>query len=197
MRLCADGWVRPARHVVSPNRDRRPPGCAPTLLVLHSISLPAGEFGGGAIEALFTNRLDASAHPAFRDLEGLRVSAHFLVRRSGELVQFVSVRDRAWHAGLSRWRGRERCNDFSIGVELEGTDREPFAPGQYARLIALVAALRARLPLREVAAHAEVAPGRKTDPGAGFAWQRWLRALARAGCACNFQERRVNCRHKC
>jgi len=151
-----------------------------TLLVLHAISLPPGRFGGDAIERLFTNRLDAAAHPFFREIAALRVSAHFLVRRSGELVQFVPIGRRAWHAGASRWRGRERCNDFSVGVELEGTDRGGFSAAQYARLAALVRALRRALPLRELAAHSDVAPGRKTDPGARFDWSRLLAELARA-----------------
>jgi AmpD protein len=129
---------------------------------------------------LFTNRLDPAAHPSFREIAALRVSAHFLVRRNGELVQFVAVPLRAWHAGLSRWRGRERCNDFSIGVELEGTDRGAFTGAQYACLAALVRALRERTPLREFAAHSDVAPGRKSDPGTRFDWSRFATALARA-----------------
>ena len=149
-----------------------------TLLVVHSISLPPGEYGGDAIERLFTNRLDASAHPYFQEIAGLRVSSHFLVRRDGELLQFVATDRRAWHAGESRWRGRSRCNDFSVGIELEGTDEAPFAPAQYARLAALIGALRERLPLREIAAHSDVAPGRKTDPGPQFDWPRLLAALA-------------------
>lgn len=148
--------------------------------MLHAISLPPGRLGGDAIERLFTNRLDPAAHPSFREIAALRVSAHFLVRRNGALVQFVPVTLRAWHAGASRWRGRERCNDFSIGVELEGTDRDAFSGAQYARLATLVRALRERLPLREFAAHSDIAPGRKTDPGARFDWPRFAAALARA-----------------
>jgi len=145
--------------------------------VLHSISLPPGRFGGDNIERLFTNRLDPGAHPYFREIAALRVSAHFLVRRDGALVQFVPVRLRAWHAGVSSWRGRGRCNDFSVGVELEGTDESAFEPAQYQRLRALVRALRRSLPLRDVAAHSDVAPGRKTDPGARFDWARLLASL--------------------
>jgi N-acetyl-anhydromuramoyl-L-alanine amidase len=178
MKLGPDGRLAPCRFVASPNHDERPAGEAPTLLVLHSISLPPGEYGGDAIERLFTNRLDPSTHPYFREIEGLRVSSHFLVRRDGELVQFVAVERRAWHAGESRWRGRARCNDFSIGVELEGTDDGPFEAAQYATLAALIGALRARLPLRALAAHSDIAPGRKTDPGPGFDWARLFADLA-------------------
>jgi AmpD protein len=177
MILEADGRVQGCRQVASPNHDERPGGEI-SLLVVHSISLPPGEFGGDAIERLFTNRLDPGAHPYFRDIAGLRVSAHFLVRRDGELVQFVPVARRAWHAGASRWRGRGRCNDFSLGVELEGSDAGPFADRQYRSLARLVRVLRRALPLRQLAAHSDVAPGRKTDPGAGFAWPRLLAALS-------------------
>lgn len=176
----SDGLLPGARIVLSPNRDARPPGTAITLVVLHCISLPPGQLGGDAIERLFTNRLDPAAHPAFRGLAGLRVSSHFLVRRDGELVQFVPLAQRAWHAGASRWRARERCNDCSIGVELEGTEATPFDDVQYARLAALLRALRPQLPLREIAAHSDLAPGRKTDPGAGFDWLRLFSDLARS-----------------
>jgi len=164
--------------VASPNCDARPAGTAITLLVVHAISLPPGRYGGDAIERLFTNRLDPRAHPYFRRIASLRVSSHFLVRRSGELVQFVPVHRRAWHAGLSSWRARERCNDFSVGVELEGAEDAPFRPAQYRRLRDLIHFLRARLPLRDIAAHSDVAPGRKTDPGAHFDWARLLASLA-------------------
>jgi len=169
-----------ARQVASPNCDARPPDAAVTLLVLHSISLPPGEFGGDAIERLFTNRLDPAAHRAFAELQALRVSAHFLVRRDGELIQFVPVHRRAWHAGVSGWRGRARCNDFSIGVELEGSEDRAYPDAQYAQLAALAQSLRRALPLREIAAHSDIAPGRKSDPGRMFDWPRLLRALARA-----------------
>jgi AmpD protein len=178
MRLGADGWVEGARRVPSPNRDERPAGAAISLLLLHSISLPPGQYGGDAIERLFTNRLDPQAHPYFAEIAGLEVSSHFLVRRDGALVQFVAVQERAWHAGASVWRGRERCNDFSIGVELEGTDDGPFEDAQYRQLRELVHTLRAQLPLHDIAAHSEVAPGRKTDPGPGFDWARLLASLA-------------------
>lgn len=177
-----EGWLPGARRAPSPNCDSRPPDAAVTLAVLHSISLPRGAYGGGAIERLFTNRLDPGAHPSFADLAGVRVSAHFLIRRDGALVQFVPLHLRAWHAGASRWRGRDRCNDFSVGIELEGVDDAAFAPVQYRRLAALLGALAARLPLRAIAGHSDVAPGRKTDPGAGLDWARVLgaRAMRRA-----------------
>jgi len=168
------GWLAGARRVASPNHDARPRGVPISLLVVHSISLPPGEYGGGAIERLFTNRLDPAAHPYFREVHAMKVSAHFLVRRDGSLVQFVPLQRRAWHAGVSSWRGRERCNDFSVGVELEGAEGAPFEPVQYEKMIWLTKQLRKTLPLRDIAAHSDIAPGRKTDPGAGFDW----RALA-------------------
>jgi AmpD protein len=162
------------RIVDSPNQDERPPGTEVSLAVIHCISLPPGEYGGDAIERLFTNRLDARAHPYFREIAQLRVSSHYLVRRDGELVQFVPAARRAWHAGASRWRGRSRCNDFSVGIELEGTEHAPFEDAQYATLIPLLR----RLSLPQIAAHSDVAPGRKSDPGAHFDWPRVLAALA-------------------
>jgi AmpD protein len=168
------------RIVDCPNHDERPAGVEVTLVVLHSISLPPGEYGGAHIERLFTNRLDPAAHPYFREVHALKVSAHFLVRRDGELVQFVPVERRAWHAGASSWRGRSACNDFSVGIELEGSDDSPFADPQYAALALLLMDLRSRLPLRDVAAHSDIAPGRKTDPGPRFDWTRLFAELARA-----------------
>ena len=173
--LSSGGWHGRARRVDSPNRDARPAGITVELLVLHNISLPPGRFGGPGVEALFTNRLDAAQHPFYMKIAALKVSAHFFLRRSGELVQFVSCRERAWHAGASSWRGRARCNDFSIGVEIEGTDERPYTRRQYARLAALTRVLRAAFPtLDGVAGHSEIAPGRKTDPGPAFDWQRFL-----------------------
>lgn len=172
------GWLKGCRRVASPNQDARPPGVPVSLLVVHAISLPPGEYGGEAIERLFTNRLDADAHPYFREIAGLKVSSHFLVRRDGEPVQFVPIGRRAWHAGASRWRGRDRCNDFSVGVELEGTDDSAFAEPQYRSLDRLVRILRGSLPLRHIAAHSDIAPGRKTDPGLGFDWPRLLALLS-------------------
>ena len=164
--------------VESPNCDERPSGVDVTLVILHSISLPPGQYGGDSIERLFTNCLDPQAHPYFREICGLKVSAHFLVRRDGSVVQFVPVERRAWHAGVSSWRGRERCNDFSIGIELEGSDETPFEPVQYEALTKLIKQLQKQHPIRDIAAHSEVAPGRKTDPGAHFAWARLLAGLA-------------------
>src|SRR5216110_1727948 len=166
------------RRVRSPNQDERPAGSEISLLVVHSISLPPGQYGGDAIERLFTNRLDPAAHPYFRDIATLRLSSHFLVRRDGELLQFVPVQQRAWHAGASCWRGRSRCNDFSIGIELEGSDDTPFEPLQYDELAALIRRLKTSLPLRDIAAHSDIAPGRKTDPGARFDWARLLKAIS-------------------
>lgn len=169
----AHGWVREARHAPSPNFEARPAGAVPTLVVVHNISLPPGEFGGDAIESLFLNRLDCDAHPYYQShLRGVRVSAHFLIRRDGELVQFVSCDERAWHAGVSAWRGRDACNDFSIGIELEGVEGATFEARQYEALTPLLAAIAARYPIAAVAGHEHVAPGRKRDPGAGFDWER-------------------------
>jgi N-acetyl-anhydromuramoyl-L-alanine amidase len=165
--------------VDSPNCDDRPASTEVTLVVLHCISLPPGEYGGDAIERLFTNRLDPAAHPYFRQIAQLKVSSHYLVRRDGELVGFVPVERRAWHAGVSSWRGRSRCNDFSVGIELEGAEDDTFSARQYRALGALLRRLRARLPLRDLAAHSDVAPGRKTNPGARFDWARVLADLAR------------------
>lgn len=165
------GWWTGAARRRSPNFGPRPAGLAIDLVVLHSISLPPGEYGGDAIERLFTNRLDWDEHPYYQQIRGLQVSAHFLLRRDGELLQFVSCEQRAWHAGRSHWRGRDNCNDWSIGIELEGLEGQGFEPAQYAGLNRLLAALAAQYPLRELAGHEHVAPGRKYDPGPGFDWQ--------------------------
>jgi len=170
-----DGSIEPARQCPSPNCDARPDGTGPDLLLLHGISLPPGQYGGSEIEDLFLNRLDWNAHPYFREIRGLEVSAHLLIRRDGELVQFVPFTKRAWHAGESRFRGRSRCNDYSIGIELEGEDDSPYAGVQYDVLVNAVAALIRAYPelsARELAAHSDVAPGRKTDPGPAFDWLR-------------------------
>ena len=175
MKLDADsGLLDQARLVHSPNQDARPSGCKPELLVIHSISLPPGEYGGPWIERLFCNDLDPSAHPYFAEIADLRVSAHLLIRRDGELIQFVPFHCRAWHAGLSSYEGRERCNDFSIGIELEGTDQGDFTNAQYSALIDVVAVLDETYPgisPQRVAGHSDIAPGRKTDPGPGFDWR--------------------------
>lgn len=174
------GRLDEARYVASPNCDERPAdACIDTVLV-HGISLPPGDYGGPWIEALFTNTLDYSAHPYFDELRGLEVSAHLLIRRDGELIQFVPFDRRAWHAGVSCFQGRQRCNDFSIGIELEGSDDEAYSDIQYRRLAAVLAALMQAYPAinaRRIAAHADVAPGRKTDPGPAFDWFRLYDAL--------------------
>lgn len=166
------GWWSGARRCTSPNVGSRPAGAVIDLVVLHSISLPPGMYGGDAVERLFTNRLDWSAHPSFEAIRGLQVSAHFVLRRDGRVVQFVSGDQRAWHAGRSQWRGRDNCNDYSIGIELEGLEGDTFEPVQYAALTRLLQALARRYPLREIAGHEHVAPGRKQDPGPGFDWRR-------------------------
>lgn len=166
------GWLDAARCVPSPNFDARPDGEAPSLIVVHAISLPPDRFGGPGVEQLFTNTLDPDEHPYYATIHHLRVSAHFVIRRDGELIQFVSADDRAWHAGVSCWEGRERCNDFSIGIELEGCDTVPFALQQYRRLNELLGTLYANYPIRAVVGHSDIAPGRKTDPGPCFDWGR-------------------------
>jgi AmpD protein len=176
LRIGKDGLAESTRFVSSPNCDERPAGCLVDLLVVHHISLPPGEFGGPGVVELFTNRLDPAAHPYYAAIAGAKVSSHFLIRRDGELIQFVSCAKRAWHAGESSWKGRPRCNDFSVGVELEGTGETPFTAAQYARLAALTLALRARYPITGIAGHSDIAPGRKTDPGPSFDWPRY-RAL--------------------
>ena len=173
--LWRGGWYRFARRLDSPNLGPRPPGVQGELLVLHSISLPPGQYGGDEVQALFTNRLDWNAHPYFKTIEGLQVSAHFYVRRGGELWQFVSCDDRAWHAGASHWRGRDNCNDFSVGIELEGIEGGPFEPAQYEAVASLCAALAQRYPVQQVVGHEHVAPGRKQDPGPGFDCQQLAR----------------------
>ena len=165
-----NGWLGVARHLQSPNFDARPAQTPVDLFVVHSISLPPGEYGGDAIERLFTNRLDAAAHPYFETIRGLRVSSHFLIRRDGALCQFVSCDARAWHAGRSTWQGRAACNDYSIGVELEGLEGDRFEAAQYAQLATLLQVVTRRYPITSVVGHEHVAPGRKHDPGAAFDW---------------------------
>lgn len=175
--LDAASWSPGVKVVASPNCDERPPGVAVELIVIHAISLPPNRFGGPSIEALFANRLDPAKHPYFAEIARLRVSAHYLIRRDGELIQFVACDRRAWHAGLSIWRGRQRCNDFSIGIELEGCDTRPFMPAQYRALAALAARICERYPIADIAGHSDIAPGRKTDPGPKFDWLRFHRLL--------------------
>lgn len=178
------GLLDAARQRSSPNHDERPEGVVVDLIVVHGISLPPGEFGGPWIDALFTNALDPAAHPYFQAIAGLRVSAHLLIRRNGGLAQYVPFHRRAWHAGASSFAGRSRCNDFSIGIELEGADQVPYEDRQYQRLAMVIQALRAAYPTLArgwLAGHADIAPGRKTDPGPAFDWVRLRRLLGDAG----------------
>ena len=172
------GMCAGARWVPSPHYDQRPDDAGISLVVIHNISLPPGEFGGPHIDDLFLGRLDPGAHPYFGTIAGMRVSSHFLIRRDGELVQYVPTELRAWHAGVSRWNGREKCNDFSIGIELEGADDQPFEDAQYATLADLTRALRERYGELDLAGHSDVAPGRKTDPGPRFDWARYRASVA-------------------
>ena len=165
-----DGWMNDLARVVSPNQDERPDGSVVCLLVVHAISLPPGEFGGSGTIDLFMNQLDPEAHPYYREISHLKVSAHFLIRRDGTAIQFVSGLRRAWHAGASVWNGRDRCNDFSIGIELEGCDDRPFEPVQYAMLNELIERLRGAYPIEAIVGHSDIAPDRKTDPGPCFDW---------------------------
>jgi AmpD protein len=178
-RLDVAGLLAGATYIASPNFDDRPDGAAIELLVVHNISLPPGQFGGPGIVDLFTNRLDPNAHPYYRQIADAKVSSHFLIRFDGELIQFVPCSRRAWHAGQSEWRGRSRCNDFSIGVELEGADDQPFADSQYVMLAKLTGALLSEYPIQDCVGHSDIAtpPGRKTDPGPHFDWARF-RSLA-------------------
>ncbi|HEY3488338.1 MAG TPA: 1,6-anhydro-N-acetylmuramyl-L-alanine amidase AmpD [Gammaproteobacteria bacterium] len=174
------GLLEQARQMPSPNFNERPAGARPELIVIHNISLPPGEFGGSAIDEFFTNCLDCSLHPYFREIEGMQVSSHLLIRRDGEIVQYVPFSRRAWHAGVSRYKGRENCNDFSIGIELEGTDELPYAEKQYRRLTEVVSCLLGTydsLNSQDIVGHSDIAPGRKTDPGPGFDWPYFRRQL--------------------
>ena len=173
MRISAEGLAEGVPFVPSPNCDERPPGAAIELLVIHAISLPPGEFGGPGIEQLFMNALDSTQHPYYAGLAGLAVSAHFLVRRDGGITQFVPCSRRAWHAGVSSWRARGRCNDYSIGIELEGAEDVAFEAPQYVSLARLTRALQAAYPIADVVGHSDIAPGRKTDPGPRFDWDRY------------------------
>lgn len=176
MRIDHDGWLDQAERCLSPNFDERADGDI-DLLVIHNISLPPDEFGGDGVQRLFTNTLDRGAHPYYRTIPEGRVSSHFYIRRDGGLIQFVSCLQRAWHAGISSWQGRVRCNDFAIGIELEGSDNQPFSDVQYVVLHDLTLALRASFSIHGIAGHSHIAPARKTDPGPYFDWQRYLSSL--------------------
>jgi len=182
MQLTEDGdWLADIRRVLSPNCDERPAPDAISLIVVHGISLPPGDYGGPWIDAFFTNQLDATAHSYFAEIAGLRVSSHMLIRRDGEMVQYVPFSQRAWHAGTSCYRGREACNDFSIGIELEGQDETPYEASQYRKLAEVTRVLRARFPdigAQDIVGHADIAPGRKTDPGPAFDWTQLRNMLA-------------------
>lgn len=172
------GWYRHARAMASPNVNQRPAGAQIDLVVIHSISLPPGEFGNGNVQRLFTNQLDWDAHPYFQGIRGLEVSAHFFISRTGNLWQFVSCDDRAWHAGPSAYRGRSQCNDDSIGIELEGLEGDAFEASQYETLACLCAAIHQAYPVAHIAGHEHIAPGRKLDPGAEFNWLLLQNSLA-------------------
>lgn len=176
--LWQDGWYAFAHKLASPNFGPRPPGARIDLVVIHSISLPPGQYGGAEVAQLFTNTLDWNAHPYFKSIEGLAVSAHFFIRRNGELWQFVSCTDRAWHAGASHYRGRDNCNDDSIGIELEGLEGETFDAAQYETLADVCAAIGQHYPIQHIAGHQHISPQRKHDPGAGFDWSLLKRSLA-------------------
>ncbi len=173
------GLLSGCEYIPSPNCDDRPAG-AIELLVIHNISLPPDEFGGDGVQRFFTNTLDVAAHPYYPTIAGLKVSAHFFLRRDGHIIQFVPCLQRAWHAGESCWQGANRCNDFSLGIELEGTDTMPFSDAQYVALVGLSKALRTAYPIRGIAGHSDIAPHRKTDPGPCFDWARFLVGLGDA-----------------
>lgn len=175
------GWLQWAHHCPSPNCNARPPHACVDLIVVHSISLPPGEYGTGAVQDLFLNRLQWDAHPYYQQIRGLQVSSHFFITRSGEAWQFVSVHKRAWHAGVSHYRGRDSCNDDSIGIELEGLEDDRFEAAQYVTLLRLCDALVRRLPIRHIAGHEHIAPHRKHDPGNAFDWHRLARHCAGTG----------------
>ncbi|MDV6340992.1 1,6-anhydro-N-acetylmuramyl-L-alanine amidase AmpD [Nitrosomonas sp. Is24] len=177
MPIDAAGLLDSAQFIASPNCDERPAGTEISLLVIHNISLPPDEFGGDGVIELFTNHIDPQAHPYYQTLQGLKVSAHFFIRRDGAIIQFVPCMKRAWHAGVSQWQGRERCNDFSIGIELEGSDTTPFTDAQYETLIGLTRCLSEHYPIQSIAGHSDIAPGRKTDPGPWFDWGKYSQNL--------------------
>lgn len=177
MKSNAQGWFSGVRRIASPNFDARPSRTPICLLVIHSISLPPNEFGGAGVKQLFTNTLNPEEHPYYEQLRGLKVSAHFFIRRSGEIIQYVACDRRAWHAGASLWRGRTRCNDFSIGIELEGSDFVPYTDAQYRSLTYLSRRLQRAYPICDIVGHTDIAPERKTDPGPYFDWLRYRNSL--------------------
>ena len=175
-----DGWLESVIHVPSPNTDSRPKNCDISLLVIHNISLPPGIFGGSFVEDLFTNNLDLTVNPYFQNLKDLKVSCHLFLKRSGEIIQFVSFNERAWHAGLSVFNGRSNCNDYSIGIELEGTDKDEYTDYQYKSLVSVTSPIMSAYPaitLDRIVGHSDISQGRKTDPGNSFDWIRYKREL--------------------
>ena len=172
IQINSNGICSEAQFIASPNIDTRPKTDDICLIVIHNISLPPNEYGRNGVIELFTNKLNPDEHPYYAEIAHLKVSSHFFIRRDGELIQFASCNERAWHAGASNWQGRERCNDFSIGIELEGSDFEPFEPPQYETLQSLIATIKARYPIQAITGHSDIAPGRKTDPGPYFDWSR-------------------------
>lgn len=191
MQINATGLLNIARHIPSSNCDARPDPTDIRLLVIHHISLPPEKFGGNGVIELFTNQLDPAVHPYYQSLLNLRVSAHFFIRRSGEIIQFVPCLLRAWHAGTSCWRERSACNDFSIGIELEGSDHQPFTSAQYAQLTKLTECLLATYPIGDIAGHATIAPQRKTDPGPYFDWQGYQQALLDRNLLCDLTDQKT------
>lgn len=176
-----NGWIQPAEHLPSPNCNDRPCESEISLLVIHNISLPPGEYNNSCIERFFCNQLDHGAHPFFQEIKGVQVSAHLLIKRSGQVIQFVPISRRAWHAGVSCFQGREACNDYSIGIELEGTDTDPYTEGQYECLVHLTKAIVQAYPeitLDRIVGHSDIAPGRKSDPGQAFDWKKYKQALS-------------------
>ena len=172
MNISQDGVCDEAKFIASPNVDARPAPEDISLIVIHNISLPPKQYGGNGVIALFSNQLNPDEHPYYAEIAHLKVSSHFFIRRDGALIQFASCNVRAWHAGASSWQGREKCNDFSIGIELEGSDFEAFEPLQYETLLSLIASIKARYPIQAIAGHSDIAPSRKTDPGPYFDWSR-------------------------
>lgn len=177
MKPDSQGWLSGVKRVISPNYDARPHQTRVSLLVIHSISLPPNEYGGDAISRFFTNTLDHAEHPYFEQLKGIKVSSHFLIRRDGQVIQFVPCNKRAWHAGVSIWHGRTRCNDFSIGIELEGSDFEPYSELQYVALVRLTRCLKRAYSIHDIVGHSDIAPERKTDPGPFFDWEAYRARL--------------------
>ena len=192
MQINASGYLDNVHFIASPNFDHRPHGIAISLLVIHNISLPPDKFDGDGVIELFTNQINPKAHPYYQTLYGLKVSSHFFIRRDGKLIQFVSCNQRAWHAGVSCWQGEERCNDYSIGIELEGNDKPPFTNEQYSALATLTQCLCDHYPITDIAGHSDIAPGRKTDPGQCFDWSQYTKRIKNTSYFINRQLLKTN-----